>query len=201
MCYKKIILIPAVFILCNILYISCCKCPEQTQPFYDISKINVTPFGSAKAIIDTGKITTVDSVFLNYSFVNNCIAKAENPFAFLVNQTYACTCESCGLNGLKNKIDSIDITSDSTYNGLAANKSLKQFFKVGSSTLPITSSNTYGLDSLKTIINTNADGYVTDKTLFTTTKPSNSFRHAFKLRIVFVGGKKLEVITNRIRWN
>ncbi len=198
--YKKIIIIPAVFILCNILYISCCKCPEQTQPFYDVTKINVITYGSAKAIIDTGAITMVDSVFINYSFVNNCVAKAENPFAFLVNQTYACKCESCGLSGLKNKIDSIDITSDSTYNGIAPNKSLKQFFKVGPTFSTINSGNTYGIDSLKTIINSNTNGYVSDKNLFTTTKPGNSFRHAFKLRIVFVGGKKLEVITNRIRW-
>ena len=199
--YKKIIIIPTVFILCNILYISCCKCPEQTQPFYDITKINVTTNGSAKAIIDTGAITTVDSVFINYSFVNNCIAKVDNPFAFLVNQTYACKCESCGLDGLKNKIDSIDITSDSAYNGIAANKSLKQFFKVAPNVSQTSSNNIYGLDSLKTIINSNKDGYASDKTFFTTTKPGNSLRHAFKLRIVFVGGKKLEAITKRIRWN
>ncbi len=199
--YKKIIIIPAVFILCNTLYISCCKCPEQTQPFYDITKINVTTNGSAKAIIDTGVITTVDSVFINYIFVNDCVAKEENPFSFLVNQTYACSCESCGLSGLKNKIDTLDITSDSTYNGIAPNKSLKQFFKIGPSASPLSINNVYGLDSLKTILNSNKDGYAGDKTFFTTTKPGNSLGHAFKLKIVFVGGKKLEVKTNRIRWN
>jgi hypothetical protein len=199
--YKKLIIIPAVFILSNILYISCCKCPEVSQPFYTISKINVIAVGSAKAIIDTGAITTVDSVFLNYNFINNCVAKAENPFAFLVNQSYACDCISCGLNGLKNKIDTLEISCDSTYNGIAPNKSLNQFFKVAPNASQTSANNIYGLDSLKTIINSNKDGYASDKTLFTTTKPRNSLRQAFKLRIVFVGGKKLEAITNRIRWN
>jgi hypothetical protein len=201
--YKKIILLPALFILSNVLYISCCKCPEVTQKFYAIINGSVTAKGSRNAIIDTGAITNVDSVFLNYKFASNCVAKAENPFAFLVNTSYAfkCDCGLCGEMGLKNKILSIDITSDSVYNNIVANGSLKQFFKARQYDYTTASYASFSLDSLKTKVNNNKDGLIYNEELFTTTKPGNTRGHSLKLTLIFADSSKVSILSRRIRWN
>ncbi len=201
--YKKIILLPALFILSNVLYISCCKCPEVTQKFYAIINGSVTAKGSRNAIIDTGAITNVDSVFLNYKFASNCVAKVENPFSFLVNTSYAfkCDCGLCGENGLKNKILSIDISSDSVYNNIVANGSLKQFFKVRQYDYTASGYASISLDSLKTKVNNNKEGLIYSEELFTTTKPGNTKSHTLKLTLIFADSSKVFIQSRKIRWN
>jgi adenine-specific DNA methylase len=201
--YKNLLLLPTLFILSNVLYIGCCKCPEITQQFYSILNANVTASGSGNKIIDTGAVTQVDSVFLKYNFTNNCVARVENPLTFLVNTAYAlkCDCDVCGAMGLKNKISSIDITSDSVYNGIAANTSIKQFFKNRFYDYQTASYSNISLDSLKAVINANKEGALYTKEIFTTTKPANSKGHIFKLTIKFEGGKEIAVGTRRIYWN
>ena len=190
--YKKIIILPAFFLLTHIIYIGCCKCEDSNKAFYVINNLTVQTRGSGNAIIDTGTVTNVDSVFLNYNFDLNCTAVHKDPFSFLVNSTYACKCNECGLSGLKTKLAGIDITSDSVYNGIAPNTSLNSLFQVY-----YYNNNPVSLDSLITLMNT---GRVYSTRLFTTTKPGNSQGHKFKLKMVFTDGRELTVFSKTIYW-
>ena len=89
--------------------------------------IGVSTYGSGRAIIDTGAITMVDTIFFNLGFIQDCSVKAKNPFAFLGNETFALQCpeNECGNNGIKSKISSLNITSDSLYNSQPSNTSVK----------------------------------------------------------------------------
>ena len=190
--YKKIIILPALFLLTHILYIGCCKCEDSNKAFYNINSLTVQPRGSGNAIIDTGTVTNVDSVFLNYNFDFRCTASHIDPFSFLVSSTYACKCNECGLGGLKIKLTSIEITSDSLYNGIAPNTSLNSFFQVhyyGNSFISI--------DSIITLMNTSR---VYSTRLFTTTKPGNNQGHKFNLKMVFTDGRELTISSRTIYW-
>jgi hypothetical protein len=128
---KKIFILPILFILSNVLYIGCCKCDKKAvYPFFDITKVFVSVKGSNNAIVDTGQIANVDSIYINSDFYRDCVAKKAHLLSFLGNEAMAlsCNCEICGVSGLKNKIEAINITSDSIYNNIAANTSLNIFF-------------------------------------------------------------------------
>jgi hypothetical protein len=193
---KKLIILPLLFIISNVLYIGCCKCnKKEVYPFFDITKVFVSLKGSNNAIVDTGQITTVDSLYINNDFYRDCIAKKINKLAFLGNEAIAlsCNCGSCGGNGLKNKIDSITITSDSVYNNVVANTSLNSFFKVKQV-------NTYNsFDAYKNQINTTIYALPVGQ-FVTTTKPNNTKGHVFKVAIKFADGKILTANTKRIYW-
>jgi hypothetical protein len=197
MSYKKIIILPALFVLSTIVYIGCCKCKEETSKYYDLTKIFVSISGSGNAIVDTGKVTTVDSIYLFNDIYRECIAKGSNSLSFLGNEAMATSCEciACGENGLKNKIDSIIITSDSVYNNIAANISLNAFFKVRQS------DNTFiTVDSVKNKMNSASYAFPNEQ-FVTTTKPGNTRKHLFKLRYKFVNGKDLIAsIPRRFYW-
>lgn len=159
-----------------------------------INNLTVNSFGSGRAIIDTGLVTNVDSVYLNYNLITDCVASNKNPFASLVNSTYACKCNECGGSGLKSKIVSIEITSDSIYNGIAANTPLNDIFKLkwyNNTVIPI--------DSFKHEMNETL-ARIFSMQLFTTTKPGNNKGHVFKLRILFTDGREVSVSSKRIYW-
>ena len=190
--YKKIIILPAFFLLTHILYIGCCKCEDSNKAFYNINSLTVQTRGSGNAIIDTGIVTNVDSLFLNYNFDFRCMASHKNPLSFLVSSTYACKCNECGYSGLKTKLVNLEVTSDSIYNGIAPNTSLNSLFQVhyfGNSFI--------SLDSIITLMNTSR---VYSTRLFTTTKPGNSQGHKFKLKMVFTDGRELSVSSKTIYW-
>jgi hypothetical protein len=195
--YKKIIILPALFVLSTAAYVSCCGDKPVIYPFYKVTGIGVSTYGSGKAIIDTGVVTMVDTVFLNYGFIQDCSVKAKNPFAFLVNETFALKCpeNECGNSGIKSRISSINISSDSVYNSQLPNTSLNNYFKVNYG-----SGNSVTIDSLTKDINTNKRQLQFDQ-FFTTTKPLNNKAHSFSLKLMFEDGTLLTASTKRIRWN
>ena len=195
--YKKIIILPALFILSTAAYVSCCGDKPIIYPFYKVTGIGVSTYGSGRAIIDTGAVTMVDTIFLNYGFIQDCSAKAKNPFAFLGNETFALSCpeNECGNNGIKSKISSLNISSDSLYNSQLSNTSLNNYFKVNYG-----NSSSVSIDSLIKDINTNKRQLQFDQ-FFTTTKPLNSKPHAFTLKLLLEDGTLLSATTKRIRWN
>jgi hypothetical protein len=192
--YRKIIIIPALFILSNVVYIGCCKCNDAALNYYNITKLFVTTNGSAKAIVDTGAVTTVDSIFINNDIYRDCVAQSNNNFSFLGNEAMACKCNECGREGLKNKIDSIIITSDSVYQNIAANVSLSNYFKVKQA-----GNNFISIDSFKNILNTASYASASEQYVITT-KPNNSKGHIFKVKMRFADAKILTASTRRIYW-
>ena len=195
--YKKIIILPALFILSTAAYVSCCGDKPVIYPFYKVTGIGVSTYGSGRAIIDTGAITMVDTIFLNFGFIQDCSVKTKNPFAFLENETFALQCpeNACGNNGIKSKISSLNISSDSLYNSQLSNTSLNNYFKVNYG-----NSSSVSIDSLIKDINTNRRQLQFDQ-FFITTKPLNTKAHAFTLKLMFEDGTLLTASTKRIRWN
>ena len=193
---KKILILPIGFLITTFLYISCCKCLDSKDPFYEVTRASVDPRGSGNVLVDNGNPVTADTFFLNYYLTVNCVAKAKtNISSFLVNSAYACSCNGCGERGLKSKLVSIEITSDNTFNGIAANSSLNNLFKVKNldKNMP-----DYNIDSLITIFNNN--GITAGFFLFTKTKPGNTLNHKFKINMVYANNTTLTVATNPIFW-
>ncbi len=200
MSFKKIFILPVLFILTHVLYISCidCNCKKELFPFYSVIRINNKIFGSNNTIIDTGAVTNVDSVNIKYDFFKECIASNTNHnlFSFLVNESFACSCKGCGDDGIKSKITSLNISSDSVYNGVPANISLNNIFSVK---INDNSLNNLTIETFKNQVNI---GTVELSSLyvFTKTKPFNTKGHIFKLSISFEDGKILTTSTKRIYW-
>lgn len=193
---KKILILPLGFLLTTFLYISCCKCLDSNDPFYEATRITVNPRGSGGVLVDNGIPVTSDTVFLNCYLTVNCVAETKTDLSFLVNSAYACKCNECGKHGLKSKLLSIEVTSDNTFNGIAANNSLNSFFKVKGDNINVPD---YSIDSLITLFNAQ-DGIRAGFFLFTKTKPGNTLSHKFKINMVFANNTVLTVITNPIMW-
>lgn len=193
---KKLLILPVGFLFTTFFYIACCKCVDVKELYYEFTNVTVKPLGSGGQIIDNGIAITVDTVYLNYSYVPNCVARQKNNFSFLVNSAYACSCNGCGDRGLKNKLNAVDITSDHVFNGIAANSPLNSFFKAQND---FYSNNSYGMDSLLTTLNTDAI-YRSRFSLFTKIKPGNTAGHKFKLTMRFANNTIAEVTTNPIIW-
>lgn len=192
---KKILILPIGFLCTNILYISCCKCVDSNDHFYEVRNVTVKPLGSGGAIIDTGIPVTADTVFLNYFLGVNCVAAAKTDLSFLVNGAYACKCRECGDRGLKYKLLAVNITSDNVFNGVAANAPLNAFFKVkGDYVNP-----DFPLDSLLPAINTE-NGFRFYFSVFTKTKSGNTAGHKFKLNMSYANNTAVTAVTNAIVW-
>lgn len=192
---KKLLILPIGFILTNLLYISCCKCVEVNEHFYRLTNASVRLLGSGGQIIDTGVAITSDTVYLNYSLMPVCVAMHKNNLSFLINSAYACSCVGCGDKGLKSKLNSIEITSDNIYSGIAANSSLNSLFNVQKDYYL---NENYSIDSLVKIFN--AEGMRSNFSVFTTTKPGNAAEHKFKLKMRFADSTTVEAIANPIVW-
>ena len=197
MSLKKLLILPVGFLLSNFLYISCCKCLDSKDPFYEVTRANVRPTGSGGVLVDNGTPVIADTVFLNYFLMVNCIAEAKTGFSsLLVNGAYACKCNECGGQGLKSKLLSIEITSDNTFSGIAANGSLNSFFKVKSDDLNVPD---YSISDLITFFNNNR-GIKAGFFVFTKTKPGNNLSHKFKLNMIYANNSVVTVVTNPIVW-
>jgi hypothetical protein len=193
---KKFFILPIGFLVSTIIYISCCP-KVDVSPFYKITGMGISTYGTGKAIVDTGSITNVDSIFLNTGFIKDCANNKNNPLSFLTNQSFALSCAGnyCGLDGLKNKVQSIKISSDSIYNGVMANSSLNQYFK-----LKFSSNSYISLDSMVTLTNENKINLSFLQFLITT-KPANLKGHIFKFEILFSDNNLVSASTKRIFWN
>ena len=197
--YRKIIILPALFILSNLLYISCCKCVDSDKGFYIVGGLTVKTSISGTNFIDPGPSTTVDSIFLHYDLNSKCVASHQNPLSFLVNSSYACKCNECGTEGLKHKVASIEITSDSVYNGIAAGAPLNDLFKVQS----YGSSYSYAyitLNAFKDEINAVDSRIRNVVRMLITTKPGNNLGHSFKIKIIFDDGSVAMVSSQTLYW-
>ena len=198
---KKIVILPTSFLLAHFLYLACinCRCPDIKEKYFRVENITVMPYGSNNSIIDTGlAITNTDTISLQYQFVVDCISHRKNPFAQLVNAAYACSCADCGHQGIKSKITTFDITSDSVYNGIPANTSLNNIFKVKSWNY-FHAYDRKTLDTVKTFVN---KGYPLESlSLFSTTKPLDAKGHRFTITLTTEDGNTRSATTRRISWN
>ncbi|RYY68806.1 MAG: hypothetical protein EOO13_11290 [Chitinophagaceae bacterium] len=194
--FKKILILPLLFIGSTLLYIGCCQCMEHSKQFFLARSLFVQPYGSGNSVIDTGRVTTVDSLYFNYTFRGECVVKNESPLFFLGNTARAtqCDCIPCGSEGLKNKVVSVVITSDSSYNNIPAHQPLNALFKLYND--PPTA---FPFDSIVPTLNRPYGNYY-GISLFTTVKPGNSQGHVFTLAIQFADGQTLFVDTRRIFW-
>ena len=194
---KKIIIIPFVFLLIHFLYIACiCNCPDVKEKYFKVNDITVRSFADDNVVIDSGAVTT-DTITLKYDFVRECIVYHKNPFSSFVNETLACSCGGCGEKGIKSKIKTFEITSDSVYNGIPANTSLNNIFKVKSwNYFSMYDGKT--LDTVKTFIN-NRYGFDVLR-LFSIVKPLDAKGHRFTLRLVTEDNVVKTATTKQIFW-
>lgn len=198
MSLKKILLLPAGFLAIHLLYVSCCKCVDTNEPYIEIGRLEVSASAAGNAVIDNGVPTTVDSIRLYYTVYNKCVA-SRNPFSGIVSTANAtsCDCMGCGYQGLKSKIKSITITSDSAFNGIAAGSSLNDNFKA----INITTNNVLQyitIDSMRKYINTTP--YVGNIPIITGVKPTDFHGHKFTMTIQTEDNKTVMTTTKRINW-
>ena len=196
---KKIIVLPLFFLITHFLYIACfCNCPDVKEKYFRVENITVMPYGSNNIIIDTGlATTTTDTITLLYQFSVDCIASHKNPLTDFVNSALACSCKGCGDWGIKSKIRTFEITSDSIYNGIPANTSLNNIFKVKYWNY-FTPFNRITLDTIKSYINNQY--FLTTLSLFSTTKPVDAKGHRFTLTLITEDGFTTTATTKRIFW-
>ena len=194
-------ILPMTFLLAHFLYVAClnCNCPDIKEKYFRVEHITVMPYGNNNSIIDTGlAITNTDTISLQCQFIVDCISHKKNPFAELVNAAYACSCADCGYEGIKSKITKFEITSDSVYNGIAANTSLNNIFKVKRWNY-FYELDRKTLDTVKTFVN---KGYPLESlSLFSTTKPLDAKGHRFTLTLVTEDGATKSITTRRIFWH
>jgi hypothetical protein len=195
---KKIIILPIGFILTNVLYTACCNCKPVKNHFFSVQNLTISAAGSGNKVVDNGNTVYMDSLYLETTFNVTCVAAHQNPFSFLVNSAYACSCENCGDQGLKSALTSVEITSNNTYNGIAAGNSLNQFFKTYNK---YHSSYSPGLsiDSMTTLINSNKIA-ITSFNLYTQTKPGNTSGHQLQVKTSFANGSVFTTKTKAIFW-
>lgn len=200
---KKLLIILMLLIAPVILYLACnpCGCPPVTEKYYKINSINVTPFGNGNVPVDRGIPVSVDTINFSYIFLTSCVAATQkNPMSAFMSAAYACSCASCGDYGLKSKIKSITISSDSTYSSsLPPNTSLNALFAVKKRNY-YSGFEKITIDSAVKEINKEYTSLRDNLLLFITKKPSASFTHKFKLVIEFENADKFEIITAPITW-
>jgi hypothetical protein len=193
---KKLLILPVAFLLTNIMYIACCKCPPPNN-HYEVTSIKVTATVSGGMSADNGIAVTADTFYLNYNFLNKCVAKVNNYFSFLVNTSTACKCSECGRNGLNHKVTNIKISSDTIFNGIAPNQSLNSLFLVKSF---YNNNSPYSIDSLIKSVNINTNVLLGTYSLYTKVKPGNTAKHKFTLSLSFDNSSNVNTTSNQIFW-
>lgn len=182
-----------MYIACNI-----CQCEKISKHYYEVVNITVKPIGSKNTAVDNGTSVNVDSLYLDYLMYTNCVASHQNEFSFWVNTANACSCISCGDQGLKSKVTSMEITSDNAYNGIPANTSLNSFFKTYNK-FNIYGYSSISIDSTITLLNLDKRG-MSDLNLYTTTKPGNTLGHQINFKVTFANGTTFFSKTKAIYW-
>ena len=159
--------------------------------------MSVQSHGNNNSIIDSG-LTTTDTITLKYQFTIDCLAKYKNSFAGFLNEMSACSCGGCGERGLKAKVSTLEITSDSVYNGIPANTSLNNIFKIKSwNHFDMYSNKT--LDTVKTLVN---DGHgLHHLSLFSVVKPIDAKGHRFTLTLITEDNETKRATTKQIFWH
>ena len=196
---KKILILPVVFLLTNIMYIACCDCKPTNKNFYEAINFLVKPYGSNNIVVDNGTPVNIDSLYLDCLFYTNCVVSSKNNFSFLINTASACKCnDNCGNKGLKSKLTLVEITSDNIYKGIPAGTSLNIFFKTYDKYNPPTGI-FLSIDSMVTLINLN-QRELSSLNLYTITKPGNALWHQLNLKTTFANGSTFSAKTKAIYW-
>ena len=196
---KKLLIIPVTFFLTNIMYIACCDCKPTNKHYYQAENFVLKPYGSNKMVVDSGTTVSMDSLYLDCFFYTNCVVSNKNNFSFLVNTANACKCDiSCGDKGLKNKLTSVEITSDNIYNGKPASTSLNDIFKTYDK-YNATGGIYLSIDSMITLINLN-QRELSSLNFYTTTKPGNTLAQKLNVKAVFANGSTFSSTTKAIYW-
>lgn len=195
---KKLLLLPFGFVFTNFLYIACCNCKPVNKKYYEAVNLLLTPSGSKNTVVDNGTTVYVDSLYLDCLFYTDCVAVHTNPFSFLVNTANACSCESCGDEGIKTKITSVAISSNNLYNNITANGSLNSFFKVYEK-YGARAGTSISIDSAIILINLNQKR-LGDFNLYTKTKPGNAAGQQLTVKATFANGNTFTSTTKPIYW-
>ena len=196
---KKILFLPVGFLLTNFAYIACCNCKPIKDHFEEATSLTLKPFGSNNMVVDEGVTVYMDSLYVDGVFNYRCVAVQQNPFSAFVNTANACSCERCGYEGLKYALNSIEITSNNIYNGIPAGMSLNNFFKSYDKYDRGSSYENISIDSIKTLINKNYYS-LNNVTLYTKTKPGNTFKHQLTMTSTFANGVTFTSKTKDIDW-
>ena len=190
------------FVFIDSLRIYCLQSLQMrncTGKIFRVENIVVWPYANNNMITDPAVPVSADSISLRYEFSIGCVACQKNPFTELLNSAYACSCGDCGYEGTKSRIRTLEITSDSVYNGIPANSSLNNVFKI-KRWYYFTPSEGKTPDTVKTYIN-NRYPISSPITLFSTTKPLDAKSHMFTLTLTTEDGNIRAVTTPRIFWH
>ena len=180
------------------MYVSCCNCPDIKEKYYKISDLTVIPSGSGNIKVDEGIAVSVDTIFLSYKMKQECLAVTKPLLTGFMNAAYACSCSSCGDDGLKSKIKKIVVSSDAKYNDtLPAGSSLNQIFKVQDWYYY----NAYSRITVDTVKQKMNEGYQSfDLKLSAVAKPTSTATHRFSLSIEMENGSTITAVTKAITW-
>ncbi len=130
MSLKKILILPVGFILLHTLYIGCCKCVDGS--FYkDITSLGANENGDRR-FFSKDSVIVIDTLFASLNINFNWVTQNKpNPFAGFINAAYAtsCKCNTTNDLGFKYKIDSLVITSNTTFKGVPSGNDISSLFK------------------------------------------------------------------------
>lgn len=201
MIYKKLIILPAGFILIHIFYIGCCGCKEGT--FHrDITALRGYEL-SHVGLNTRDTVFVADTLFadlnINYDYI---VKNNANPFSSLVNKTYALSCNNGCDNfidsGFKYKFDSLTITSNNNFKGIPAGQNIASFFTAMYYNNIFASNTTIQYISIPQLIDSlNIDRRNSAISLFTNTSAPTYKNHHFKYTL-FSDGKVYEANSPRI---
>ena len=201
MSLKKILLLPAGFLLVHILYIGCCKC-VQGGPFHrEITSL--TGYEISHSNLNTKDTVHVVDTLFSYIGINyKHIAKNEvNPFSSFVNSAYAfnCNCDNFTDSGFKYKIDSLVITSNATFKGIPAGNDIGAYF---TGVFYSNSSSNLSYLSIPLLVDSmNANRNYFQVNFFTTASGLIEKIHRFKYTI-YSNGHSYDAVSNKVLvWN
>lgn len=198
---KKILILPVGFIFTHALYIGCCKCAEGI--FYrEISSATAShysplPNTSLDTTYTNDSLTTIIQLRFNY------ITQTKSNFAnALVNTAYAtsCSCDNFTDLGYKYNIDSLIITSNNEFNGVAAGDNLAAFFKGIENCNHSTATSLVYLPIQQTLDSLNKCRAYDAVYINTAIQPGPNKVHKFNYRL-YSNGRKYEITGRKVvKW-
>jgi hypothetical protein len=194
---KKIIILPLLFIISTIVHISCCNCPDiDNRHFYTVNNVKFKFIDTFFRDINLGQPFTRDSLYFSLTYQRNCVVKNTIPNPFLFNSAIACKCLGCGYKGLKNKLSTINITSNAAIYGTSPGNSLNSFFKFG--VYGNTGRDKY-YPAIEMVDSVNKFGDFIQK-LVLVAKPNTPFTGNFTVDLKFENEQPIQAITPTITW-
>ncbi len=204
----RFVKITVILILIGLIPISCFCPPPQKGPYklnfsrltvYKRDYLKLFQSGNATAHLSENEVFNGDTLKMALDYIFNFATNNGPSFNFTPN-AYAFQCDDDPIyTGLKDKVKSISITSDTTYNEIKSGDILNNNLLISTTTkgkfIPIT---TY-LERFNTI-----DGDILFREgpqLFCIIeKPKTRQRHKFKITFTFESGRTQTAETPRIIW-